>query len=86
MKTPLRKEILKNQFFFDCKCDDCIAENGFSVDETDLFTCVKCRNPFRMDEKERIQKCSSCSQLIEKQLYENLITESKALRNAGRLT
>lgn len=71
-KTSFRKRVLKEQYYFDCKCEKC--ETDSSKEVTDVLHCTDCRTEYSEESLESINefigKCAKCGKSITLNLVE----------------
>ncbi|KAK7604157.1 hypothetical protein V9T40_004430 [Parthenolecanium corni] len=76
-ETEQRKEILKNQFYFDCKCKQCILAEV----ETTKFLCLNCASPcIRKDDSKKELKCTKCNAILKEQQYDELLRKAESMQ------
>lgn len=70
--TSFRKKVLKEQYYFDCKCEKC--ETDSSKEVTDVLQCSRCRSEYSEELLEKIGeyigKCATCGHSITLNLVE----------------
>lgn len=80
-ETEQRKEILKNQFYFDCKCKQCILAEV----ETTKFLCLNCASPcIRKDDSKKELKCTKCNAILKEQQYDELLRKAESMQITGK--
>src|SRR6266576_3762582 len=86
MATKNRREILKRQFFYDCKCEHCAAPKNDHNDEYRSLACTNCISPFYLKNNGELEfRCKTCSHMINVRYFEDVLYKIEWLKKKGDL-